>query len=478
MSFTSVQFFLFLIAVVLAMVVARRPGGRRIVLLVAGDVFYAWWDWRFLLLFWFLKIANYHIGNRIHHQHGTAAGKRTLIGGILLNVLVLGFFKYYYFLDQNFSGLAAMLGWDVGLPQLSIVLPLGISFYTFQALAYLIDIHRGELKPARSQWEFALFLGFFPQVTAGPIQRGRDLLPQLREHRPLSAERFGEGAFLILWGLFKKVVVADTIGIRVDRLFTGGEVDAGVAILAGIGYSFQIYADFSAYTDMARGSARLLGYDLTPNFRQPLFARSPREFWNSWHMTFSSWLRHYIYFPLGGSRRGLARTNLNILITFLVCGLWHGASWTFVLWGVYQGVLLAGNATFVVWRRRLEERGLAPQLNRGVILALHLLAWFLTFTALAYGRILFRADSLGQALEFTGALFEGRFSAGFLMDLIKTSIYILPVVFYDAVTRITGCEYAIVKRNPVIGGLFIAALIYGLLIFGIIGAESFIYYQF
>ena len=478
MLFNSVQFFLFLAAVLVAIAALRRERSRRVLLLAASDLFYAWWDWRFLILFWFLKVANYYIGNRLAAQTPSPSARRTLAGGVILNLITLGFFKYYYFFGETMTGLGSALGWNLGLPDLSIVLPLGISFYTFQALAYLVDIYRRELPPARSLFEFSLFLGFFPQVIAGPIERGHDLLPQLRQSRPLSAGRFSEGSFLILWGLFKKVVVADTLAMRVDPLFAASDVDAGMAILAGIGFSFQIYADFSAYTDIARGAARLLGYDLSQNFRQPLFACSPREFWQSWHMTFSRWLRDYIYFPLGGSRKGLFWTNFNILVTFFLCGLWHGAAWTFVLWGVYQGVLLAVNANFVVLHRRLTARFKLPKPGPVVRVVGIVLAWALTFSLLAYGRILFRSESLAQVGEFTAALGRGSFASTFALDLLKTTAYVMPVVVYDAIVRLTKDEFAVVNRSPWLGGLFIAALLYGLMVFGVIGGDTFIYFEF
>lgn len=342
MNFISYEFFA-LLGVVLALygVLSRR--GQNLLLLVASYFFYGWWDWRFLALLMFSTVLDYSIGrllatNRISDDRKLR--RALLTSSIAANLGLLAVFKYYDFFVESLASSFAAVGiqWSPGL--LEVVLPVGISFYTFQTMSYTIDVYRGRAKPANSLLDFAVYVSFFPQLVAGPIERAANILPQLAERRVLSLDRLNSGFALVLVGLFKKTVLADNVALLVDPLFSDTGMSVGAAIVGSFGFALQIYCDFSAYTDIARGTGRMLGISLMENFRRPYFAASPSEFWQRWHISLSTWLRDYLYIPLGGNRKGRVRTCINLGLTMLLGGLWHGAHLKFVLWGVYHGALL------------------------------------------------------------------------------------------------------------------------------------------
>jgi alginate O-acetyltransferase complex protein AlgI len=269
------------------------------------------------------------------------ARKRLFMGAsIVSNFGMLGFFKYFNFFVENVHATLAGLGLDVGMPVLRVLLPVGISFYTFQAMSYTVDVFRGELRARRSLLDVAVFISFFPHLVAGPIQRASFLLPQVEEPRRFSVERAASGFYLMVWGFFKKLVIADNVGVIANKVFALSDPSFEVLWAGVFAFAIQIYADFSAYTDIARGSSRWLGFELTQNFDHPYMARNPADFWRRWNISLSTWFRDYVYIPLGGSREGELKWARNILVTFLLSGLWHGASWNYVLWGLYHGVLL------------------------------------------------------------------------------------------------------------------------------------------
>ncbi len=366
MLFNSQAFAVFFVVVFGLYWLLRRAETPRVLLLLAASyMFYGYWDWRFLGLIVFSTVLDFLVGAAMGRSTDPRRRKRLLLLSLVGNLGVLGFFKYYNF----FAGELALLLADVGVTPdavlLEIVLPVGISFYTFQTLSYTIDIYRGDLTPERSPLRFALFVAFFPQLVAGPIVRARDFLPQIPRPPVLHASDFERGLTLIFWGLVKKVVIADYLGSELVKPFWDDPATfgGGVSLLAMYGYAFQIYGDFSGYSDMAIGTARLLGFDLGANFRAPYRSTSPSEFWTRWHISLSSWLRDYLYIPLGGNRRGATRTYVNLTLTMLLGGLWHGASWMFVLWGLFHGLLLIGGrlagwtdvprGSLALWTRRL-----------------------------------------------------------------------------------------------------------------------------
>ena len=395
MAFNSLEFVGFLLVV---LAVARLLQGRRLArnlaLLLASYAFYACWDWRFLSLIWLSTGVDWLCGQRIHRAESPRAKRRWLLLSLTTNLGLLGVFKYFGFFADSLLALLAGLGVEPGWILPTIVLPVGISFYTFQTLSYTIDIHRGTLEPCESPVDFALFVAFFPQLVAGPIERAAVLLPQLAAPRPWSAAACGSGAWLLLTGLFKKVAVADGVAPYVDLIYgaTASQPSAAELWLATALFAAQIYADFSGYTDIARGVARLLGIELMVNFDVPYASRDPSEFWRRWHISLSSWLRDYLYIPLGGNRGTPLLTYRNLFLTMLLGGLWHGARWNFVLWGAYHGALLCLYRA-AGWSREPSTgvRGLA----QGVVF----------FALTLYGWLLFRCETLSQVAAFSAGLF-------------------------------------------------------------------------
>lgn len=349
MLFQTTRFAVFFVCVLLVSAfLARRRSLRHAFLLAASYVFYMAWNSLYLGLIVFSTVLDYWVGKALSKAQSETK-KRAMLGLSLAgNLGVLGVFKYYDFFVENFEQLLGTVGIAVSAPVLDVLLPVGISFYTFQSLSYTLDIYAGRMKPARSLLEFSLFVAFFPQLVAGPIVRARDFLPQLRETPTVTNEMASSGLYLFLKGIVKKVVFADILGaLLVDPVFADpGSYGGGWMLLAILGFKLQIYCDFSGYSDMAIGCGRLLGYELPVNFRSPYKAASIREYWSRWHISLGSWFRDYVFYPLGGSRASVSRVHFNILVTFLLVGLWHGASWTFVIWGAYYGVLICLERTF------------------------------------------------------------------------------------------------------------------------------------
>jgi alginate O-acetyltransferase complex protein AlgI len=371
---------------------------QNIFLLVASWVFYAAWDWRFLGLIAFSSCLDFVAGRKIHEARTLRGRRRWLMVSLTGNLGILAYFKYSNFFLDSLQVLADGVGWHLSLPTLQIILPVGISFYTFQTLSYTIDIYLGRLKPTRSLIDFAAFVAFFPQLVAGPIVRAREFLYQLEERRRFSPEKFEAGAIRFLAGFFKKAFIADTLAIHlVDPVFADPTAfDSGALWLALLGYTAQIYADFSGYSSMAIGSAGMLGFALPENFRFPYLARDFSEFWRRWHITMSRFFRDYVYIPLGGSRGSVVRTRWNLAVTTLVSGLWHGASWTFVAWGGLHGAYIM--ITHVI-RSRAGDRDAT-----GVGA---LVGWALTFLGAMLAWILFRAQSFPVAWAYFQGLFVG-----------------------------------------------------------------------
>ena len=366
---------------------------------VASYVFYGWWDWRFLLLIAFTSLCSWWCGLRIQKGREQASSKDRkskawLILNVVINLLILAVFKYYDFFVNEFCHLFHIS--SEGL-LIKVILPVGISFYTFQALSYTIDVYRGKMEPTRDIVAFFAFIGFFPQLVAGPIERASNLLPQFLQKREFSYEQAADGMRQILWGLFKKIVVADTCAIYVNQVFSTYSTQTGSAlVIAAVLFTFQIYGDFSGYSDIAIGTAKLFGIRLMRNFNNPYFSRDIAEFWRRWHISLTTWFRDYVYIPMGGSRVGTAKIIRNTFVIFLLSGLWHGANWTFIVWGAYHAllflplILLRKNR---VHTNQVAEGRLLPTWKEA-------LQMFVTFAFAVVGWVIFRSETITQSWEY------------------------------------------------------------------------------
>jgi alginate O-acetyltransferase complex protein AlgI len=468
--FNSLNFVIFL-AVVLAGYVSLRHKGQNRWLLAASYFFYGSWDWRFLSLIALTTGVDYFVSHKLAAATSHHKRKRLLCFSLVVNLSVLGFFKYFNFFIGSGQALLLALGWRVDPWMVQIVLPVGISFYTFQSLSYTVDVYRGQVKPADSLLDYALYVSFFPQLVAGPIERATHLLPQVLNPRVMSWERTREACWLVLWGLFKKVVIADNLAVIADNVFSGNYEATTLNVLVGVyAFAFQIYCDFSAYSDIARGVARLLGFDLMLNFNNPYFARNPSEFWRRWHISLSTWLRDYLYIPLGGNRNGRRRTYLNLFLTMLLGGLWHGAAWTFVAWGVYQGVLLMAHRAWVGDGGRVSD-----SVNR----VSSVLSIMLMFHFACVGWVLFRADTLGQAgVLLAGLLAWGEFTLSSLSPWIALAVLCAPLWVIQVFQEKTSDALAPLRLPLIPQAALLGFLLAGIWAVGNTGSKAFIYFQF
>lgn len=475
MLFSEFQFWIFF-AVVIALYVVLPHRAQNRMLLVASCLFYAAWDWRFLGLIFLSITTDYLVALRMERTTGKGARNRLLALSMTVNLGVLGIFKYLGFFVESATVLLARMGLDVSPTTLHIILPVGISFYTFQTMSYTIDVWRRRLQPTHDYFDFALFVSFFPQLVAGPIERASNLLPEISLPRRMTAEKIGSGTVLCLTGLIKKIVIADAIAPSVDAVFSAPDPSGAEILLAVWLFAIQIYCDFSGYTDIARGVARILGFELMLNFARPYFSVNPQEFWRRWHISLSSWLRDYLYISLGGNRKGAGRTYVNLMATMTLGGLWHGAAWNFVLWGIYQGALLGIH-------RALTGRAPENPEPRGIFGRLMRWAWIaIFFQVVCYGWLLFRAGSLDQVISFTVKL-AGIVPAQFHDLAIPTPpvpalLGIVALLAWDACAERFGSEefYA---RLPLIlrGGLY-AGMVYLLAFGATTPSAAFIYFQF
>jgi alginate O-acetyltransferase complex protein AlgI len=395
MSLAQFEFILFFIAVVIILWIQKGNQYRKLTLLAANVCFYCYWDYRFCLLLSIPVFVDFYCGRMIHRSETRARRLRYLLISICVNVGILIVFKYFNFFVGSFKPLLQVLGFNAR--SLDLILPLGISFYTFKTLTYTIDSYYRRNEPCNSLLDYAVFVTFFPTLVAGPISRASHFLPQLRTFSP-GYENLQAGIRLFVIGLFKKLYIADNLGFYVDTFYGSPLVFHSItAWFAVIAYALQIYFDFSGYTDMAIGSSRILGLRIEDNFRFPYLSTSIGEFWKRWHMTLSQWIRDYVYIPLGGGRRGSIRTYLNLMIAMLLCGLWHGAGWTFVFWGGYHGAALCLNRVF-------KDRGKSHEKTIGASLGTSILKWLITFLVVAMGWVFFRASNFEIAWQVMGQL--------------------------------------------------------------------------
>ena len=442
---------------------------------LASYVFYGWWDWRFLLLIAFTSFCSWGSGLLIGKAESKKKAKTWMWLNVVLNLGILALFKYYDFFVTEFARLFHVS--TEGL-LLKVILPVGISFYTFQALSYSIDVYRGKIAPTKDMVAFFAFITFFPQLVAGPIERATNLLPQFLQKREFNYDTAVDGMRQILWGLFKKIVVADNCAVYVDNVFSSYQTQSGsTLLLAAIFFTFQIYGDFSGYSDIAIGTAKLFGIKLMRNFNVPYFSRDIAEFWRRWHISLTTWFRDYVYIPLGGSRVSKVKVVRNTFIIFLVSGFWHGANWTFIVWGAYHAVLFLPLILMGKNRKytnKIAEGRLLPTLKEvGQMLV--------TFVLAMFGWVIFRSENIGQAWEYVCMIFN---KSLFKIPYFVSPTYILPmpfILFVLVVLEWTGrnkeCPITMRYHQRVWRWLVYVLFIVMIFAFGE-STESFIYFQF
>ena len=442
----------------------RHLRWQNLFLLVASYVFYGWWDWRMLSLILFTTCTTW--GSALLMRGDRSVNDKALAAAnIVLNLGILAVFKYLNFLRDSLVDLLGCFGISPDWPTLHILLPVGISFYTFQAISYTIDVYRNEVKPTRDAVAFGVFIAFFPQLVAGPIERATNLLPQFLREKSFDYATAVVGMRQILWGLAKKIIIADSMGHYVDELFANPYCYSGPTMVwAGLLFAVQIYADFSGYSDIAFGSARLLNIRLQPNFRYPFFARSMKELWQRWHISLMTWFRHYVYFPLGGSRRGKWRTALNVMIVFALSGLWHGADWTFVIWGTVNGLLLIPYVFLP--RRQASEHARLRDLPRCL----------LTFFLFAMVFIAFRAHGIAHLNEIVDVMLHTTWRLRPVFG--QPLFYIIPFFIIEWMGRKQEFPLQRLPFPTAVRWLIYWALLIGISILGLDRNMQFIYFQF
>ncbi len=481
MLFNSIDFAIFLPTVFLLnwLLQGKNLKFQNFLIVIASYLFYGWWDWRFLSLILFSTIVDYSVGRFLAKENKLTTRKLLLTFSILINLGFLGFFKYYDFFLDNFAGAFSLFGKEINANSLNIILPVGISFYTFQTLSYTIDVYRKKLEPTKDFIAFSAFVSFFPQLVAGPIERATHLLPQFYAKRTFNYQKAADGMRQILWGLFKKIVIADNCAEFANQIFNNSaDMNGSALALGALFFTFQIYGDFSGYSDIAIGTSRLFGFDLKQNFAFPYFSRDIAEFWRRWHISLSSWFKDYLYIPLGGSRGGTWMKIRNTIIIFVVSGLWHGANWTFIFWGALNAIYFLPLLLTKSNRKSIEIVAKGKYLPTLKELSSILFTFGLTVIAW----IFFRAENIKHAFSYITELFSvSFFSAPNFNDSKVSTTYILIIVFI--IIEWLGREklYALEElglkwKRPLRYTLYYA-IIFSIVWFGG-GAQEFIYFQF
>jgi len=468
-SFGFFIFFIFFFGIYLALPHRARNG-----FLIAGSYFfYGVWDIRFLILLGLTTLIDYSVGLAISRAREERWRKGYLLVSVLSNLTILGLFKYFNFFSDTFADIMALCGLQVHPQHVRLFLPVGISFYTFKSLSYTIDVYRRTVAATRDLIDYAVYVSFFPQLLAGPIERAPQLLPQIAGMRIITWEKIQGGAYQIFWGLFLKVFVADNLSLLVNPIFTQTATPTGFEyLLAGYAFAFQIYGDFAGYSYISRGIACMLGFETMFNFNLPYFSRNPREFWHRWHISLSTWLRDYLYIPLGGNQHGTFKTSRNLMVTMLLGGLWHGANFTFLIWGAYHGLLLILHrwAPFftpnVSWLKRIFGGSWIKMI--------------LLFHAVVLGWLFFRAESFRQIIMILDAML-GNFQfdpAGHHQLLGRMAFYVVPLLAVQLVQYQRDNLLAVLTMPLPVRAFVYTALFYLVTIFGLYGAQNFIYLQF
>lgn len=489
MLFNSIDFALFFPAVfILYWIFAKHLKARNTLILTSSYLFYGWWDWRFLFLIIISSFVDYYVGKWLNRTEDSKKRKGLLLISLFFNLGFLVYFKYTNFFIETFVDSFKLFGKDLEISTLQIILPVGISFYTFQTLSYTIDIYRKQLKPTKDWLSFFAFVSFFPQLVAGPIERASHLLPQFYKTYKFNYNQVKSGLLLMAFGLFKKMVIADRLAILVNQVYNNPSDYHGVEIvIATVFFAFQIYCDFSGYSDIAIGLARTMGFDLMKNFDSPYLSKSITEFWRRWHISLSTWFRDYVYIPLGGSRNGKYKTYANLFIVFLVSGLWHGAAMTFIVWGAIHGFIIVFEKAF--YKQRIE---LFKLLNINKDSFLNKIIFIpLIFVIVCFAWIFFRANSFGDSKIVLKHLFVNNFSnltndKIYELGLDKTDFLLsISLIFLLVLFEWTHKKLNIQRR---LSNQFIAVrwatylmICFAIVILGIYGNDQvseFIYFQF
>lgn len=468
MTFISLPFaYLFLITFILYWQL-KSIRARHFVLLIASYTFYAWWNIRLLALLVGLTFVSYSLGVLIERSTSNVVKKRVCAVGIIVSLMVLGFFKYFNFFRDAIISVLGLRATDA----INIILPIGISFYTFQAMSYLIDVYRGVIKARKSFVEVSLYISFFPQLVAGPIVRAKDFLPQLDINHEITKANVERAVQIFVIGMFKKCVIADRLAVCVDAVYASPKAYDGPSLIcAALAYSMQIYCDFSGYSDMAIGVAKVFGYDLRENFNLPYLSKNPTEFWKRWHISLSSWLQDYLYIPLGGNRKGKIRTYINLFLTMLLGGLWHGANWTFVVWGALHGLALIVHK---LWSKSVAKLPVAKGKTISTILSMIATTIFATICW-----IFFRAQTFETAFSVIRGIFT--WQPGVHYIYVYTVVYgiILLVAHVFIYLKNSGqYKYPTVSLETWWGKFLICFEIMLIFLFAYGGNTAFVYFQF
>jgi D-alanyl-lipoteichoic acid acyltransferase DltB (MBOAT superfamily) len=477
MLFDSPAYFLFLIPVVVAYWRLSHRA-QNIFLLLASYFFYGWWDWRFLALMIGSTTMDFLIAQKITPRRTDSNRKKWLIFSLVLNFGILGIFKYFDFFTGSFSSALETLGiHHIPLPLIRVILPPGISFYTFQEVAYIVDVYKGRLEPAKSFLDYGLFISLFPHLIAGPIQRPGHLLPQVQQDRTFDADRFFDGLMLIFSGLVRKCVVADNCALLANAAFGGqfGPSSFWVVLIGTYAFAWQVYGDFSGYSDIARGSAQLLGFHFMVNFRQPYLSRRLQDFWRRWHISLSTWLRDYLYIPLGGSAGGEWKTSRNLLITMVLAGLWHGANWTFVVFGAIHGFVLAAERYFFPAKAQPKDAALLKPSTGLVSL------WaqrILTFNVFCLSLAFFRATSLPAAVHFLAGLSNFAWRPEYASAFFMLCLFSVPLFIVDLLMEAGNQEYPFATAPYSVRTVLAAFTLIILALFSGNSLNAFVYFQF
>jgi D-alanyl-lipoteichoic acid acyltransferase DltB (MBOAT superfamily) len=479
MFFNSLDFAIFLpiVFVLYWFITQKQLKLQNALIVLASYTFYGWWDWRFLSLIVFSSLIDFTIGLLLKKEEHQTKRKLLLWLSICINLGFLGFFKYYNFFVDNFVQAFSFFGSEIQSNTLNIILPVGISFYTFQTLSYTIDVYKGKLKPTRDLTAFLAFVSFFPQLVAGPIERATNLLPQFYKKRKFHYSKAVNGCKQILWGLFKKVVIADSCATYANIIFNNHEDFSGSNLVLGaIFFTFQIYGDFSGYSDIAIGTSRLFGFDLKQNFAFPYFSRDIAEFWRRWHISLSTWFRDYLYIPLGGSKGGTLMKVRNTFIIFIVSGFWHGANWTFIAWGFLNALyflpLLLTNKNRVN-TNVVAENSFLPSINE-------LFKMALTFSLTVFAWIFFRAESISHAFSYIDAMLN---ESIFKIPEVRPKYILILLVLFMVIEWLGRRNYFAIEtlfaKNPqfIKWGFYILLGI-TILVFSNGEEQEFIYFQF